>query len=275
MKHSLLSRALLVVVFVVAVLFVVAIALRSTKITNPQASHKERAVQASDVVNETEAFQVVSLSSEITRPEMGQTHYVLTLKNVSSKKITAYVIEQPSGVIQTADSIETGDGISPGSVGRVDIYDTPSPANVAQPNKITIKLAIFEDGSSEGDFAHRKRIMNMRLGTKLQYERINKILQEALKLQQSEFSKSGTNKTGWLELVITDISNLPDQTSPEQNIEVRSGSHYAKESTLNHLKALNEWQAANQSDPINTSLVKKRGGQASPTRRASSVTLGA
>ncbi|HET7239420.1 MAG TPA: nucleotidyl transferase AbiEii/AbiGii toxin family protein, partial [Terrimicrobiaceae bacterium] len=30
-----------------------------------------------------------------------------------------------------------------------------------------------------------------------------------------------------------------------------------------------------QADAVNTSLVKKRGGQASPTRRASSVTLGA
>lgn len=265
MKHSVLSRFLLCVVFAICVLIVAAIASKSTKITNPQATQNQE-IQTPVVVNETDAFQVESLTSEITRPNSREMLYVLKLKNVSAKKITAYVIEHPSRVTQYPDFAGSGGGVAPGSVEKVEIYDIVQPATLAQPNKITIKLAVFEDGSSEGDFKDHRRIMDMRLGTKIGFERISNILQEALRLKRGEARESETSKKQWLEQIISDISELPDKSPPGQSFEVGSGFHYVKEMTLNSLKALNEWQVANQSDSIKARGILESRGEIAGTR---------
>jgi hypothetical protein len=232
---------LLGAVFTVSVLIVAAAALRSTKIPNPQV------IQTPDVVNETEAFQVESLTSQIIRPDAGEVRYVLKLKNVSAKKITAYSIKHPSGVRTSADFVITGGGIAPGAAETVDIYDAPQPAASTQSNKITVELAVFEDGSSEGDFDRRKFIMGSRLGARMGFERIDKILQEALRLKQGGVTESEASEQEWLEKIISDVASLSDQSLPG---EVNIGFHRAKETTLNNLKTLREWKNTNKADPI-------------------------
>lgn len=259
-----MKTLLLCAIFAVSVLIVAAAALRSTKIPSLQAARPEQAVQTSDVVNETEAFQVESLTSQIIRPDGGEVRYVLKLKNVSTKKITAYSLKHPSGVRTTGDFVVTGGGIAPGGVETVDISDAPQPSTSAQSNKLIIELAVFEDGSSEGDFNCRKLIMGSRLGARMGFERIDKILQEALRVIQGEVRESETGKKEWLEQVISDIAALSDQSLPG---EVNSGFHYAKEMTLNNLKTLREWEDAKKSDSIKADkLLRERGEGIAGTR---------
>jgi hypothetical protein len=242
---------LLGAIFTISVLIVATAALRSTKIPSPQL------VQTSDVVNETEAFEVESLTSQIIQPGTGEVRYVLKLKNVSAKKITAYSIKHPSGVRTSTDFVVTGGGIAPGGVETVDISDAPQPTTSAQSNKITVELAVFEDGSSEGDFDRRKFIMGIRLGARMGFEQIDKILQEALRSKQGGVRESDAIEKEWLEQIISDVTALSDQSLPG---EVNVGFHRAKEMTLNNLKTLREWKNTIKSDPIKAeSLLHARG----------------
>jgi len=94
MKHSFLSRSILSVVL--AVLIAAAIALISSKITNPQAS-QDQSVTVPTVINQTEALKVESLKSADASSDAKEKSYILTLKNVSSRKLVAWVVKRPYG----------------------------------------------------------------------------------------------------------------------------------------------------------------------------------
>lgn len=256
MKRSLSSRFLLCVVFTICVLIVAAIALSPSKGANPQAS-QDQSVTVPIVVNQTEALKVESLTSVDAPSDRGEKSYILTLKNVSSRKLVAWVVKRPYGGNVAAGAVISNGGWEPGESDRFSILDT-SP-NEPGPKQITIALAMFEDGSSEGDFSTHEFITNSRLASKLQTERINEILQVALLSRQNKrgrFLKTGKE---WLQDLASEISQLSETPPPNQPLVVIGWSS-PKDRSINLLKTLSDWEDARPTDSLKANQILRSQG---------------
>lgn len=152
-----------VIFFMCAVIFSLGIWSSAAKTTLPQDGMPQ-------VKNETESFQLQG----IDRYKEG---YILRMKNISQKSITAYSLSTKSGQRRDSDYNISGDVIEPGEIEEIRLYTL----NIApQELNIRILLVIFADHSSEGDFKVAGEMRDSRLGEKVQYQRIRNILQETL-----------------------------------------------------------------------------------------------
>ena len=220
----------------VSILIVIATVLGLSKGNDPQASQNQTPV----VVNETEALKVESLTTEVAHPELGGIRYILNLKNVSNKKIIRVAIEQPNGGVNSAEYTPGGGWFLPGAVKRIEMTDyseTQPKATVSQPKQIIIRLAMFEDGSSEGDFKTHERFANRYRGRTTQLRRINAILEEAV----------ATSKD--LTKVTSQISALPDEAPPGEDKAIGEGFVEVKQDTLRLLNILMEWERTSKVNP--------------------------
>jgi len=194
------------------------------------------------VVNETEALQVERLTTEVADPQLGGMRYILKLKNVSDKKIIRFAIEQPNGGVTSVDYTTGVGALLPGATEKIDIADysetQPGTASSSsQPKRIIIRLAMFEDGSSEGDFKTHQRFANRYSGRKTQLKRINAILKEALTTSKD------------LRQIASQISALPDEAPPGEDKAIGEGYVEAKQTALHLLNSLMEWQTTSKNNP--------------------------
>jgi hypothetical protein len=247
MRRYVSSNLFLSLIFTVSTLIFVALAINQSMAANSEAGQD----QSATIINETEALQVVETKISEARPDLGEKSYLLTLKNVSNKEIVAWAIQYPSGQMQYAGAA-MGGGLSPGESRTVEVYDVSG--NRVKDKKITIKLAMFDDGSSEGDFQVHKDITDSRMASKLQTERINAIIEEAL-LSRPDKPNQAKEKE-WLEHITSEISNLPERGSPDKP-RMAMGLLFAKQNTLSLLKALGEWEETRHNDPVRAGKILK------------------
>jgi hypothetical protein len=243
-------------IFMVSMLIVAAIALGLSKGGNPQAS-QDQSSTVPVVVNQTEALRVESLTSVDAPPDAKEKSYILTLKNVSSRKLVAWVVKPPSGATIAAGAVISNAGLEPGQSFSHTIYDT-SP-NKPGPKQITIALAMFEDGSSEGDFSTHEFVTNSRAASKLQMERINEILQAALLARHNTKGQSLKTNKQWLQDIASEISQLP-QTAPPNQPSAAMGLISSKEGSLALLKDLIEWEDVRHTDSLKANGILRNQG---------------
>ncbi len=146
MRRYVSTRLFFSLIFMVSVLTITVISLYVSRSATSQTSQDQPIPTA---VNETEALQVESLTTEVADPQLGGTRYILNLKNISDKKIIRFAIEQPNGGVSSVD-YTTGVGeFLPGDTKKIDIaeYSETQPgAASSQPKRIIIRLAMFSAG---------------------------------------------------------------------------------------------------------------------------------
>jgi hypothetical protein len=246
MRRYVSSHLFFSLIFTVSTLIFVALAINQSTAANTQLG-QDQSVTVPVVANQTEAIQVESLTSGDDLPAGKGKSYILVLKNVSSRKLVAWVIKSLSSTTIVAGAVISKEALEPGDSYSHTIYDT-SP-NKPGPKQITIALAMFEDGSSEGDFSTHKEVADSRNASKLQTERINEILQSALLYRQNTKGQSLKPDKEWLQDVIYEISQLPED-APPQHPDVVVGLTYAKKWHLSSLKNLIEWEDARHTDSM-------------------------
>ncbi|HXU37817.1 MAG TPA: hypothetical protein VN937_15750 [Blastocatellia bacterium] len=202
---------------------------------NARSAKKSQPPQASPEIqirNYTNAFQVVGTET------VGD-DYVIMLKNVSQKAISAYSwslgpSSRPTN-IRDSDGAGTGQVISPGAIFRAEVpliafkhSAETTPSHQAIFNFIAV---VFDDLSSEGFPERVKVIKDRRIGEKIQLKRVKRLLNEAGDAQDSEIP----NRLDSLRARITALSNTPEEG---QSDEIADGLLSAKRHTLVMLEHL-------------------------------------
>jgi hypothetical protein len=245
MKPNVSSHWLIGLILALSVLLIGGnLALRSSK--------GARQDQVAQIINETQSLQVEDL--KITDPRPGEKNYSFSLRNTSNKEIVAWVIETPS-VTQIAGA-SLGQGLAPGETRSAGAYDT-SP-NRIEGKKIVIKLAMFADGSSEGDFQYHKEVAESREGARVQTERINTILEAAI-IKRKGRPNEGSEKE-WLATVAAAISELPE-TALEGRPKTAMGMTSPKQDALRYIAALGEWEDSRHKDAVKADKIMRETGE--------------
>lgn len=138
------------------------------------------------------------------------------MRNNSSKAIAAYSIgfnEQTSVRSESASDdhlIPTGSEFS---------------IQVDSDRNVTLQYVVFEDGSIEGDAAGAAELMDRRMGELEQHERIQALLNDALKSQD-------------LERLLTALRQLPEEAPEGRSVNFQLGLQFAKERAVLAVKRL-------------------------------------
>ncbi len=204
----------------------VSVALVGTNAWSPKNVRTQEALQ---VESKTSAFKV----TQANRDENNKLH--LTLKNESSKGITAYIVSivKPKSTFDfTEDFIYGGKSITPGEMYTIDI---PLPSGTKtkdasfQQEEISplIVGVVFEDKTVDGDTVALAEIRDNRLGEKLQLERLIPLLEEATSLQDFHID---------LDKLKSKISALPNPPEENRSEAVLSGFRHNKESMIERLQ---------------------------------------
>ena len=185
-----------------------------------------------EVRNETESFQLV----KITRQD---DDYLLHMKNTSTKAITAYMVGDENGPSMTRISYFRDYVVAPGEIEEVWVGSKEMPASGADTPRrqiVTILCVMFDDHSSEGDFDADRQIRDLYLGEKIQLERINRLLHQAMQSPDA-------NHPAAIERLMSQISSLPEEQEAGQSLWVHFGLHDAKEIIISNLSdELSQWQ---------------------------------
>jgi hypothetical protein len=246
MRRYASSHVFLGMILTVSVLLVVTIALRSSKGAGPYSGQD----QVARIVNETESLQVDGLTITDPRPDLGEKQYNFTLRNISNKEIVAWVITTPT--VTQMMGATMGGGMAPGETRTVEVYDTSG--NRVSDKKITIALAMFADGSSEGDFKFHKEVIDSREGSRIQTERINAIIEEAL--LDKKAGRNNLSEKEWLDQIASAISALPE-TGPPNKPAMAEGMNFPKQNALRMIGYLGEWEEKRHKDPVRAGRVLK------------------
>jgi len=241
MKRYASSYSFLSLIFAVAILVVITTSLRSSRGAGQD--------QIAKFINETESLQVEDL--KITDPRPDEKQYNFTLRNISNKEIVAWVITTPT--VTQIMGATMGGGLAPGETRTAEVYDASG--NRVRDKKITIALAMFADGRSEGDFKFHKEVTDSREGSRIQTERINAIIEEAL-LDK----KAGRNKLSekeWLDQITAAISALPE-TGPPDKPAMAQGMNSPKQNAIRMIGYLSQWEEKRHSDPVQAGNVLKQ-----------------
>lgn len=248
-------------IFMISILLVAALALNLSKSANPQASQDQSATVPT-VVNQTEALQVESLTKDDTDPHPKVKSYTLVLKNVSHRRLVAWVIKHPGGTVMCAECVISNGGFEPGESRSFQVYDDA--LNKPGPKQTIIALAMFEDGSSEGDFSTHESVTKHRAASKLQTERINEIFRAALQSRQNTKGQSFKPDKEWLQDIVSEISQLsetaPPETAPPSQPHVAMGLISAKRQALTLLKDLIEWEDVRHTDSLKANEILRQEG---------------
>jgi len=219
------SSLIAVIVFVLAgVVFNGASVRSSKKVSSQQEDSKPK------LRNFVSAFKVESF-------ERVKDHFILGLRNISSKGISAYSYSLgPVNHPTNRDDIDglIGDTvIAPNEVKEIQIpvIALIHSAEVAPNHEASINIiaVVFEDRTVEGDRKVTASITDIRLGEKIQFKRIHPLLKETLNTAGDDI----TSKIGDLEARIAALSEEPE---PGQSDAVKTGLHSAKEGVLHLLR---------------------------------------
>jgi hypothetical protein len=176
-KHS----KLIVVAFTaVMVLTFFSLSFLERKVWSSTPSQQARPFKV--VQNKTRSFEVVQ-----TRQLDGGEGAELSLRNGYDKNVTAYVVSA-NGLISLVDFLysdaEDERKIAPGGVysRNLSFVESPDTPDLATQQNLGIKIlaVMFDDKTGDGDPELIARILDMRMGSKIQSARILQILKETL-----------------------------------------------------------------------------------------------
>jgi hypothetical protein len=245
MKRYVSSHWFIGVLFTLAVSLVGTIALRSSRGAGQD--------QIATIVNQTDSLKVEDL--KITDPRPGEKQYNFTLRNISSKQMVAWAILYPSGQTQIVGTV-IGGGLAPGETYATEVYDTSG--NRVSDKKITIALAMFADGSSEGDFKLHKQVTDSREGSRIQLERINAIIEKALADRKASPNQiQVANEKEWLNRITLAIAELPE-TGPPDKPNMSHGMNSVKQEAIRLIGFLGEWEETRHNDPVRAGKTLKQ-----------------
>jgi hypothetical protein len=197
---------------------------------NARSAKKSQTPQASQEIqirNYTNAFEVVGVE---TVGEM----YVVTLRNVSQKAISAYSwtlgpSNRPTYTYDT-DGVVSGQVISPGAIYReqISVIAFTHSAETTPSHKAILNFiaVIFDDHTSEG-FPERIKVLNdRRIGERIQLKRIKRLLNETADGEDSEIA---SNRLNSLRAHIAALTETPEEG---QSDEIGEGLLSAKRHAL-------------------------------------------
>jgi hypothetical protein len=110
---------------------------------------------------------------EVTAVDTTRDRETITLKNVSSRVITAYVVSAASMSVHTFESIGSGPAHPPGETW---VWTIGPELGRSVDQTIRILAVVFEDGSTEGNTPKIRELQYQRMGMLLEYARIDRIL---------------------------------------------------------------------------------------------------
>lgn len=183
-----------------------------------------------EVKTEAESFQFVSI-------EKTEYFFVMRMQNISNKAITAYM-GSTCGVPGFGGDLTLGDRtINPGEVEEILISVRSVHDDCTSPSRqpiitMTMRMVIFDDRSSEGDFKWAQAILDDRRGQKIQLKRINRLMKKALKWPDA-------GEPAAIEKLKAQISSLPEDE--EESPTVSGGLSGAKQRVLFLLGELEKW----------------------------------
>lgn len=203
---------------------------------NARSAKKPQAPQASPEIqirNYTNAFEVVGTE---TVGEM----YVVSLKNISQKAISAYSQSLgPSGRptnIRDSDGVGSGQVISPGAVHREEVpliaFAHSAETTSSHEAILNFIAVVFDDGSSEGFPERVKVIKDRRVGERIQLKQVKRLLNEAANAKDAEIPSIRLNS------LKARIAALADTAEEGQSDEIADGLLSAKRHTLVMLEHL-------------------------------------
>jgi len=210
MKHPVLSRFLLCMVFAICVLIVAAIALKSSKSTNPQAIRQEQAIQ---ITNETESLQVV-------RTKINESNFVVEVQNVGARPVVGYWFQYGEDKTNTQGrELGLGEAFQPGKTETMDIPLANLRSADANDNALRLKLAVcmFEDLSAEGDWEIARRNREAYQGAAVAY----RIMREEVE----PLSQSASLDPSALQAASDRVAalNVPNDLTENQRIGFQEG----------------------------------------------------
>jgi len=246
MRRYVSSDWFLSLIFALCVLLIGTIALRSSKGANQD--------QVAKIINETDSLQVEDL--KITDPRPGEKEYAFTLRNISNKEIVAWVIAPNFGATQIMGAT-MGGGLAPGESRTTGVYDTKG--DRVRDKKIVIKLAMFADGSSEGDFKFHREITDSREGSRIQTERINALIEAAI-VKRKGRPNEGSEKE-WLATVAAAISELPETSPNPARPLMAYGMNSPKQTALSYIEALGSWEETRHKDAAKADKIMRATGE--------------
>lgn len=183
-----------------------------------------------EIKNETSSLKVASVSRELSGDEVLLT---LSLMNVSDKSVVAYTLLKQNTTMLTTNGATTGWILGPGATDRVPLVLPVSD------KKLTIRAAVFDDGSGEGNPQEVSGLLAYQIGVKAQYEHAIPILR---KLQNSirQDERFSSMKT------LLDLPDKQDEILPDKRDDINvsmsklEGAKHAKQFLLEQLKLSNE-----------------------------------
>jgi hypothetical protein len=178
-------------------------------------------------------FPVKSLVPDfkIVRVEVQGNVVRLSLRNDYDKAITAFSVSS-SNIITRKELVASHRVIAPGAT-ETDRYELPS---LSEPNKGLIVLAaVFDDGTTAGEFKYINQILDARAGTQAQVNRILPILEDALPTR-----KNAGIPPQWQTLKLR-IEQLPE-SEEGKSFEFQAALHDAKEIAIAKIKEIEDAQ---------------------------------
>jgi hypothetical protein len=166
------------------------------------------------ILNRTRAFSVI-------KAESGPNEFSITLKNNSTKAVTAFSISLGNGfsIVEEFVFAEVSNiGIGPGAL----FSKSYSTLTSIQPQAIEIKALIFDDGTAEGDTFAVRQIEDSRLGQQIQMRRAVKELQTFLAKGPGDVSEFKTNLSNALNSSDDDTLNVLAELKPSHRITKQS-----------------------------------------------------
>jgi len=166
------------------------------------------------ILNRTRSFSVI-------KAESGSNEFSITLKNNSTKTVTAFSISlgREFSILEEFVFAEVSNiGIGPDALFS---KNYPTLTSI-QPQAIEIKGLIFDDGTAEGDTFAVREIEDSRLGQRIQMQRAVKGLQTFLAKGLGDVSEFKTNLGKALNSSDDDTLNVLAELKPSHRITKQS-----------------------------------------------------
>jgi hypothetical protein len=173
--------------------------------------------------NKAEGLKVVSV-------EQTESEILLLMKNDYSKSINALTISIGDLTVNN-DYVYSGKAIAPGSQYTFRIPKQPAvPGQSAQP-AINILAVVFDDRTGDGEDRYVSKVLNSRLGEKIQLSRILPLLQKALKSSDADLPNA-------VDELVYQVSTLSESSDGQLSSDTQDASRGRKEFVLKNIQAI-------------------------------------
>lgn len=175
--------------------------------------------------NKTRHLQVVSV-------EQTEDEILLSLKNDYSKSINAFTVSIGELTI-SEDYVYSGKGTAPGSQYTFRIAKQPAAPNRYEQPTINILAVVFDDRTGDGESRHVSKILDSRLGDKMQLRRILPLLRKTLSSPDDDLPNA-------LDELVSQVSILPEPSDGQFSSETQNAFRGRKEFVLKIIREIKD-----------------------------------